>query len=139
MKKNSKGLRLLVAAGIGVAALWFSPAGAQQAEPLLHEQLIDGVRGLFGKLFRADDKTAPEAPFAAPAAQPAPPPAEPVRTRAADSPAIVAAPATLTVDRSLHEAVVRDDYDATLKLLEGGPTSNPGTRGQALRRCTMRS
>ena len=52
MKKVSRLAVGIVAVGIGAAVLGISPANAQQTEPLLHEQLIDGVRGLFGKDFR---------------------------------------------------------------------------------------
>ena len=142
MKKESRLAMGIVALGMGAAVLGVTPANAQQSEPLLHEQLIEGVRGLFGKFFGGDSSPpqAQPAPASPPqVVQPAPPPAAAPQKAAEVVPVAVAAPSARVEGRSLHEAVVRGDLEATLKLLEQGTTSNPRIPARAHPRCTTRS
>ena len=126
MKTNSRIAAGLVAAGIGTAGFWVSPAIAQQAETPLHEQLIEGMRGLFGKVFGGSAGSAgaeAQPPASQPISQPAPQPAAQV------------------AGLSLHEAVVRGDYDATLKLLAEGSdieAKDSGSGASALHYAVMK-
>src|SRR5437868_15281698 len=106
MKMDSRLARGFAVALIGAAALGVSPANAQQSEALLHEQLIDGVRGLFGKLFGGDN-AAPQQPAAAsppPVAQPAAASTVAPQRRTEEVSVAVAAPSAQVAGRSLHEA-----------------------------------
>lgn len=127
MTRKSKIAMVLAAAGIGAAVLGIAPARAQQADPLLHEQLLDGVRGLFDRIFGGENaapraQPAPQPASPAPVAKPVPAPAAPVQYRPAEGAvaAVPPSPAAQAGTKSLHEAVVRGDYEETLKLLEQG-------------------
>src|SRR3954468_21738594 len=88
MKTNSKIKVVLIA-----AVLWASPVHAQQPEPSLPEQLIEGVRSLFGRIFGGGNQ-ASEPQRAEPAPQTAPPPnAQPATPSAAPAPVATVAPA----------------------------------------------
>ena len=130
-----------MAAACAAALLWAVPAQAQPAEPMLHEQLIEGVKGLFNRLFDGSGANSP----------PAAPPPEPARIApvavpaAADrgQPEAVAPPSAtaLTLSRSLHEAVVRGDLEATLKMLEQGTdieAKDPGSGASPLHYAVMK-
>ena len=141
-----------VAAACAAAMLWALPAQAQQPEPMLHEQLIEGVKGLFNRIFGGSAADSPpvsrpaEAPLNTPVAIPAPPaPVEAARGEpvAVAVPAIPAAPSAtaLTLSRSLHEAVVRGDLEATLKMLEQGTdieAKDPGSGASPLHYAVMK-
>lgn len=105
---------------IAVALLNVAPLHAQQKdEPAALERLIDGVRGLFNRIFSGGEQrpaAEPEPPAAAPAQAGAVPP--PAATAAPEAAPAAATPAVQAGARDLQEAVVRGDYDATLKLLD---------------------
>ena len=134
----------ILAAGLGAAILGISTVSAQQSEPLLHEQLVDGVRGLFGKLFGGESaapRAQPAAASAPPVAQPAPPSAVAPPTRTGDVSVAVAAPSSQVAARSFHEAVVRGDLEATLQLLGQGAdieSRDPGSGASALHYAVMK-
>jgi cytohesin len=143
MKKYSRWAKGIVTAGMGAAVLAVSPANAQQTEPLLHEQLIDGVRGLFGRFFGGDNaaRQAEATPASAAVAQPATLPAAPPQKRAEEVSVAAAAPLAPVEGRSLHEAVVRGDLEATQKLLEQGAnieSKDPGSGASPLHYAVMK-
>src|SRR3954463_10491917 len=99
MRMNSR-----LATGLVAALLFASPLHAQQSEPSLPEQLIEGVRSLFERIFRADPASPPaeSQPAAQPPVQPAPAQAQPP----AEAPVAASAPVSQPMQgpaRSLHE------------------------------------
>lgn len=144
MKNESRWAKGIAVAVVGAAVLGVPAASAQQSEPLLHEQLIDGVRGLLDKLFGGDN-AAPQAQPAPvsppPVAQPAPPPVALPSKRAEEVSVAVAAPSAQVAGRSLHEAVVRGDLEETVKLLDLGTdieSKDPGSGASALHYAVMK-
>jgi hypothetical protein len=121
------------AAFLSVTPLQAQPPQQQQPETSLPEQLIEGVRGIFKRLFGEGAATpALETPAAseAPRSQPA-----------SFAPVPAAAPTALTLSQSLHEAVVRGDYEATLRMLEQGidiESRDPGSGASPLHYAVMK-
>ena len=120
-----------------------SPLHAQQQpEPLLHEQIIDGVRGLLNKLFGGSGDSSGSQPAAPEAPRAEPVPVAPVATQPPRAElGAVPSPAALTLSRSLHEAVVRGDLDSTQKMLDQGidiETKDPGSGASPLHYAVMK-
>ena len=132
-------IALGVAAGCAAVFLAVSPLHAQQSqqaqpEASLPEQLFEGVRGIFNRLFGSPTESATltvtPAATEVPKAQPA-----------SFAPTPAAAPTALTTSQSLHEAVVRGDVEATLKMLEQGTdieSKDPGSGASPLHYAVMK-
>ena len=135
MKPRSE-IAASMAAACAAAMLWALPAQAQQPEPMLHEQLIEGVKGLFNRIFGGSAADSP------PVSQPVEAPRNTPVAIPTVAPAAVAPSATaLTLSRSLHEAVVRGDLEATLKMLEQGTdieAKDPGSGASPLHYAVMK-
>lgn len=119
---RSKSAAKTAIAVLATGLLFAVPLHAQQkddAAPI--DQLIEGVRGFFGRIFGGEGQKPPAEPESpgvpAPQAAPAPAPSQPRET---PPPVAAPSPAEQAVSRNLHEAVVSGDYDATLRLLEQG-------------------
>jgi hypothetical protein len=129
---RSKSAIAVLAAGLAMAP----PISAQQNDegaPL--GQLIDSVRGFFGRIFSGAEQkpaatetpVAPPSPAQAPAADPVPAPAPKPEMQAAS--------------RNLHEAVVNGDIDAVRRLLEQGAdieAKDPGSGASPLHYAVMK-
>lgn len=130
---RSKSAIAVLAAGLAIAPL----AGAQQQDdgaPL--GQLIDSVRGFFGRLFSGGEQK-PEAPEAAAS------PSQPDRaaTRDAAPPAPAPAPQLQPASRNLHEAVANGDVEAARRLLDQGAdieSRDPGSGASPLHYAVMK-
>lgn len=111
-----------------------APVYAQQKdEGVALEQLIDGVRGFFGRLFGgAAQKPADPEPQAAP----------PSATQAQEgAPAPSAKPVLQGISRNLHEAVVGGDFEAARRLLDQGAdieAKDPGSGASPLHYAVMK-
>jgi hypothetical protein len=131
---RSKGAFAVLAAGLALA----SPLCAQQTDegaPL--GQLIDSVRGFFGRIFSgAEQKPAtPEIPAATP------PPAQAPVAESAPPPASAPKPELQRASRNLHEAVVNGDPDAVRRLLDEGAdieAKDPGSGASPLHYAVMK-
>ena len=137
MRTNKKMATVLAA-----ALLYVSPLQAQPLEPSLPEQLIEGVRSLFGKLFGGGEGASEESRLSTPATTIQSLPSS--QPAAAEPPPVAAAaplPAMQVPARALHDAVLRGDYDATVKLLEQGTdieAKDPGSGASPLHYAVMK-
>ncbi len=145
MKIKSR-IVVVIAASFAVMVQGITPLYAQPQEPLLHEQLFDGARGLFNKLFGGSDAPVsrpaepaePQAPRADP---PRPAPVAAEKPPAQSTPAIAPTPTALTQSRSLHEAVVRGDAAAARSMLDQGAdieSKDPGSGASPLHYAVMK-
>ena len=137
MGKQSTPAGRAACAALFAAAMGASPLYAQQPEPALHEQLIDGVRSFLGRLFGGESGAPAEAQPPAPAAG-AP---EQVPPASASPVVAIAAPAAQAPSLSLLEAVVRGDYEGTLRLLDQGSdieVRDPGSGASPLHYAVMK-
>ncbi len=133
---HAKGIVLAFALAMVAAA----PVYAQQKdEGVALEQLIDGVRGFFGRLFGgAASKPADPEPREVQAPHAAPPSATQVQEVA---PAPVAKPVLQGISRNLHEAVVGGDFEAARRLLDQGAdieAKDPGSGASPLHYAVMK-
>jgi len=120
-------------AAIAAALLFATPLLAQpKDDPAPFGELMDGVRGFFNRLFSGGDQKAPAQPESPPAPVPQSAPASPPPAQDAGGAA---------VSRTLHEAVVRGDYDATVKLLDQAAdieARDPGSGASPLHYAVMK-
>lgn len=134
-----RGLILAVVCGVLVAL----PALAQQpqAEPNPLESIGNAVRGFFNRIFGSEESKPQETlpAEAAPAETPKPQP------EAAQPPPPTAAfkgsPVARTVDRGLHDAIARGDYESALKMIDRGAdieAKDPGAGASALHFAVMK-
>ena len=138
MKIKSR-IAVVIAASFAAMVPGITTLHAQPQEPLLHEQLIDGARGLFNRLFGGSEASGLPAAAPAPSAPVAPvvaekPPAQP-------APVTSPTPTALTQSRSLHEAVVRGDVDVARSMLDQGAdieSKDPGSGASALHYAVMK-
>ena len=115
--------RLILA--VACCVLVALPALAQQpqSEPNVLEAIGGAVRGFFSRIFGSGDDQPEQAAPAEAVPQPAPPQVQIPGPEAA-SPASAApskgAPVERSVDRGLHEAIARGEYEAALKQIDKG-------------------
>ncbi len=143
MNSHKSKIAIMIVATLASA----SPLHAQQQDGASIGEVFEGVRSLFKRIFATDaapakDADAPVAP--APAVQPAPALA-PSPATAAPRQALPAVPvvtsAAQVAGRTLHEAVLRGDVAATLKLLDQGmdiEAKDPGSGASPLHYAVMK-
>jgi ankyrin repeat protein len=131
--------RLILALMCG--ALVALPALAQpQAEPNPLESIGNAVRGFFNRIFGSEESKPQEASpaEAAPAESPKPQPEAPPP---APTTAFKGSPVARTVDRGLHDAIARGDYESALKMIDRGAdieAKDPGAGASALHFAVMK-
>lgn len=142
-------MRFKRAAGMCLAAAALAaavPGYAQQSEPSLPEQLIDGVRNILRNIFGGGDEKPAQAPVEeqrpAEIAQDPPAAGGPKEAaKASTEPQPVTATPSAQATLGLHAVVAKGDYDSARKLIEQGAdieAKDPGTGASVLHYAVMR-
>jgi ankyrin repeat protein len=122
-------------------ALLALPALAQpQDEPNPLESIGNAVRDLFNRIFGGGESKPEQVPpvEAAPAAAPKPQPEAPQAPVPAAT--FKGTPVARTVDKGLHDAIARGDYESAVKMIDRGAdieAKDPGAGASALHFAVM--
>lgn len=136
--------KLILALVCGVLIALPAFAQAPQAEPNVLESIGEAVKGFFNRIFGGAESKPEEA---APAETPKPPaeptaqPPAPAKTPAPPAAAFKGTPIARTVDKGLHDAIARGDYESALKMIDRGAdveAKDPGAGASALHFAVMK-
>jgi hypothetical protein len=135
--------KLILALVCGALVALPALAQTQQDEPNVLESIGDAVRGFFNRIFSGAESKPEEAAPAETPKPPAEPSVEPPARVVAPAPAapFKGTPVARTVDRGLHDAIARGNYESALKMIDRGAdieAKDPGAGASALHFAVMK-